>query len=68
MSELLSKIFSTTGIWIVSVMLTWKDLLANSISYLSIIPLPLHFYQFPISLLMVIEKQLKGQLLVTCQH
>lgn len=60
----LTKISSMAGTWIVSVMLTWKELLVNSISYLSIIPLPLLFFPFPISMLMVSEKQLKGQLLV----
>lgn len=64
MSELLSKISSTTRTWIVSVMLIWKELLAKSISYLSITPLPLHFFPFPISILMMSEKQLKWKLLV----
>lgn len=49
MSELLSKISSTARTWIVSVTLIWEELLANSISYLSIIPLSLHFFPFPVS-------------------
>lgn len=64
MSELLSKISSIARTWIVSATLTWKELLANSISYLSIIPLPADFFPFPVSVLMGSEKQLKRQLLV----
>lgn len=52
------------GTWFASVMLTWKELLVNSISYFIYYCFPIVLFSTSVSMLMVTKKQLKGQLVV----